>query len=249
MISLCITTYRRDSLLFESFRQVLNDERISEIVIVDDFSPPHFMEAIQAFCQHPKIKIYRNAKNLGCYRNKAEAVRKASNEWVYLLDSDNVITPECIDVLYRYNVSTGWKRNTILAPEFAWPTFDYRGFSGVTLSRENVRNYVPLKRFDCLINTANYFFHRDEYLRLHDAEMKAWRIETRDHINDPWTADTIYTNYNWLKAGGSIHVLPGLQYFHRTDDFKGEEGSHYVANVKKTNGLAKKIEQRLLKLR
>jgi len=237
MISLCITTYRRDSLLFESFRQVLNDERVSEIVICDDFSPPHFMEAIQAFCQHPKIKLYRNAKNLGCYRNKAEAVRKASNEWVYLLDSDNVITPECIDVLYRYNVSNGWERNTILAPEFAWPTFDYRAFSGVTLSRENVRNYVNQKRFDCLINTANYFFHRDEYLKRHDPGI------------EPWTADTILTNYNWLKAGGYIHVLPGLQYFHRTDDFKGEEGSHYVANVKKTNGLAKKIEQRLLKLR
>jgi glycosyltransferase involved in cell wall biosynthesis len=237
MISLCITTYRRDSLLFESFRQVLDDHRITEIVIVDDASPGYFMESIKAFCTNPKIKVYQNTKNLGCYRNKAEAVRKASNEWVILLDSDNVITPEYIDHLYEYNVDHGWKKDLILAPEFAWPTFDYRAFAGVTLTRENVAQYVKMKAFDCLINTANYFLNRDEYVRLHDGKI------------EPWTADTILTNYNWLKAGNKIHVLPGLQYFHRTEDFKGEEGSHYVANVKKTNGLAKKLEQRLLQLR
>lgn len=238
MISLCVTTYRRDSLLFESFQQVVNDERVSEIVIVDDASPGYFMEAIEAFCKpYPKIKVFRNTKNLGCYKNKAEAVRKASNEWVYLLDSDNVITPEAITLLYRYNIQYGWRKDLILAPEFAWPTFDYMAFAGETITRKNVASFVKRKAFDCLINTANYFFHRDEYLRLHDPNI------------EPWTADTIYTNYNWLKAGNSIHVLPGLQYFHRTDDFKGQEGSHYVANVKKTNGLAKKLEQRLMQLR
>lgn len=238
MISLCITTFRRDSLLFESFRQVVNDERVSEIVIVDDYSPEYFMQAIAAFCRpYDKIKVFRNTKNLGCYKNKAEAVLEATNDWVYLLDSDNVITTEAIDKLYAYNVEHGWRKDLIIAPEFAWPTFDYRHFAGKTITRQNVASMVNEKRFDCLINTANYFFHRDEYLRLHDPKI------------EPWTADTIYTNYNWLKAGNSIHVLPGLQYFHRTEDFKGEEGSHYVANVKKTNGLAKKLEQRLMQLR
>lgn len=238
MISLCITTYRRDSLLFESFQQVINDERISQIVIVDDASPAQYQQPIVAFCKaYPKIKVFFNKKNLGCYKNKVEAVRKATNQWVYLLDSDNVLTPDAIDKLYAYNIEHGWKRDEIIAPEFAWPTFDYREFSGETFTRQNIAKHVHRKRFDCLINTANYFFHRDEYLKIHDPYI------------EPWTADTILTNYNWLKAGNKIHILRGLQYFHRTDDFKGQEGSHYVTNVKKTNGLAKKIEQRLLKLR
>lgn len=238
MITLAITTYRRDSLLFESFKQVVNDERISEVVIVDDCSPAPFKQTIEAFCQsYPKIKLHFNKKNLGCYKNKAEAVRRATNEWVYLLDSDNILTPDAIDKLYSYNVDYGWKKNEILAPDFAWPIFDYRDFSGETFTRQNIAKHVHRKRFDCLINTANYFFNRDEYLRLHDP-----------HI-EPWTADTILTNYNWLKAGNQIHVLRGLQYFHRTDDFKGQEVSHFVTNNRKTNGLNKKIEQLLMKLR
>lgn len=238
MVSLCITTYRRDSLLFESFRQVVLDERISEIVICDDASPGYFMDAIEAFCKpYTKVKLIRNEKNLGCYKNKANAVKHASNEWVILLDSDNVISKEYLDSLFAYNVDKGWRRDTILAPDFAWPIFDYRHFSGVTLDKSNVRNYVDQKKFDCLINTANYFFHRDEYLK------------TFDKSQEPWTADTILMNYRWLRAGNKIHVLPGLQYFHRTDDFKGQEGSHFKTHNKKTNGLSKKLEQQLKKLR
>jgi len=238
MISLCITTYKRDSLLLESFQQVANDDRISEIVIVDDCSPDNYMIAIKEFVKSwPKIKVFRNSKNLGCYFNKREAVSKASNEWVILLDSDNVITPQYLDSLMEYNTNHGWSKDTILAPDFACPTFDYRHFSDITFNKSNVRKFIDHKRFDCLINTANYFFHRDEYLRLFD------------RTREPWTADTIFMNYNWLKAGNNIHVLKGLQYFHRTDDFKGQEGSHYKTHNKKTNGFAKKVEQMLSQLR
>jgi len=238
MISLCITTYRRDSLVWEAIQQVVNDERVSEIIICDDCSGTLYTDSINEFAKlYPKIKLIRNNKNVGCYKNKARAVSYASNEWVYLLDSDNIVTPDALDTLFAYNVERGWKRNTIVAPDFAWPIFDYRHFSDITFTKENVSKFVDHKRFDCLINTANYFFHRDEYLLNHDPNI------------EPWTADTIYTNYNWLKRGNKIHVLKGLQYFHRVDDFKGQEGSHYVTHNRKTNGLAKKIEQQLKQLR
>jgi glycosyltransferase involved in cell wall biosynthesis len=238
MISLCLTSYRRDSLVWEAIQQVVNDERITEIVICDDASGSLYTDTLVTLNhQYPKIKVIINDKNVGCYKNKARAVSHASNEWVYLLDSDNVISPEAIDELYKYNVHHGWKRDTILAPDFAWPTFDYRHFSDITFHKGNVSKFVDHKRFDCLINTANYFFHRDEYIANHDPNI------------EPWTADTIYTNYRWLNRGNKIHVLKGLQYFHRTDDFKGQEGSHYKTHNKRTNGLSKKIEQKLKQLR
>jgi glycosyltransferase involved in cell wall biosynthesis len=36
-----------------------------------------------------KIKVFRNKTNQGAFRNKYETVSKCSNEWIYLLDSDN----------------------------------------------------------------------------------------------------------------------------------------------------------------
>jgi glycosyltransferase involved in cell wall biosynthesis len=238
MISLCITSYNRDSLVWEAIEHVVRDERISEIVICDDKSDLPYQKSLESIAGlYTKIKLVKNERNVGCYKNKARAVSHASNEWVILLDSDNVIRTDYIDPLMHYNTYYGWKREEILAPDFAYPTFDYRHFSDVTFSRKNVRKFVKHPRFDCLINTANYFFHRDEYLKNHDPN------------KEPWTADTIYTNYRWLERGNSIHVLKGLQYFHRTDDFKGQEGSHYKTHNKKTNGFAKKIEQQLLRLK
>lgn len=238
MISICITNYNRDSLVFEAIKQIVDDERVTDIVICDDHSKPCYVAAIKAFSDcYPKINFIHHTNNVGCYKNKVRAVKHAKNEWVYLLDSDNVLSPEAIDELFKYNFHYEWKRDTILAPDFAWPTFDYRHFSDITFHKGNVSKFVDHKRFDCFINTANYFFHRDEYIANHDPNI------------EPWTADTIYTNYRWLNRGNKIHVLKGLQYFHRTDDFKGQEGSHYKTHNKRTNGFAKKIEQKLKQLR
>lgn len=225
MISLCFTTWNRDSLLFEAFRHVVNDERVSEIVIVDDCSQKIDFKVVEAFCEsYEKVRLYRNKANVGCYQNKAIAISKAHNEWVAILDSDNIFRPDYLDKLFRYNTQHGWKSNTILAPDFAQPTFDYRHFSGHTITKQNVSGYAKKKRFDCLINTANYFVNRDEYLRVFDKSI------------EPWTADTMYQNRNWLVAGNQIHVLQGLQYEHRI-----HPQSHYQQFNHKTNGLDKII--------
>lgn len=227
MISACFTVWNRDSLLFEAFRYIVTDERVTEIVIVDDHSDMAFYNNVVEMTKgFDKVRLYRNAKNLGCYFNKTEAVSKASNEWVCLLDSDNVFKKDYIDALCRYNTEHGWQRDTILAPEYARPAFDYTHFSGQTITRQNVAKLAVQKRFDCLINTANYFVHRDEYLKVFDRK------------KEPWTADTMYQNRNWLIAGNKIHVLPGLQYDHLI-----HTQSHYQQFNKRTNGLDKKLER------
>jgi glycosyltransferase involved in cell wall biosynthesis len=229
-ITLCLTNYNRTTMLFESFHGVLNDDRVSEIVIVDDHSKPAIFEAVQNFCSaYPKIKLYRNHENLGCYRNKAEAISKASNEFVVIFDSDNVFTTDYVNSIFAEHA---WHRNRILAPEFARPHFDYRAFSLMTISRSNVREFMAIKRFDCIINTMNYFVHRDEYLRVWDSSI------------EPWTADTAYQNYNWLAAGNTIHVLKGLQYDHLVHN-----GSHYQEHNRKTGNFFNEVMAKMRALK
>lgn len=231
-ISLCLTNYNRQEMLYESFARVLNDDRIAEIIIVDDASTGIPFQAVEYYCSlYPKIKLFRNSKNLGCYRNKREAISKASNEFVIIFDSDNVIKQDYLDRVFEQE----WKRDTIFAPDFARPHFDYTGFSGETITKENVAGMVDRKQFTALINTMNYFVHRDEYLRV-------W--EDRD---EPWTADTALQNYNWLKAGNKIHVLKGLQYEHRTEHT--EHKSHYVEHHRKTGRLFDEVMAKMRRLR
>jgi glycosyltransferase involved in cell wall biosynthesis len=229
-MSLVITTYERTDMTANAFKNVIDDGRISEVIIVDDCSKPRTVAKLQSLCTHPKIKLFFNQQNLGCYKNKKYAISKANEEYVLILDSDNTIDKSFIDKLCCMD----WRPDTVLAPDFAKPHFNYTVFSNLILSKSNVGKYIPTAsktRFDCLINTMNYFVNRDEYLRVWDGSI------------EPWTADTIFQNYNWLKAGNKIHVVEGLQYDHLVHN-----GSHYQEHNSKTGNLYKEIENKLMRL-
>ena len=241
MISICIPTYNRVSLLFESFSQVIDDPHISEVVIVDDASDEHVWREINE-CMvtiHPKIKLYRNEKNLDCYRNKREAVSKATNDLVILLDSDNVITPAYINALYKVNGDLGpwgggyYPEKILYQPSFAKPHFDFRQFQNLQIDHSNVSLYMRTTNFETMLNAMNFVVNRDEYLRVWDGGV------------DPVTSDSIYFNYKWLEAGNSIYVVSGMHYEHRVHD-----GSHYKNNNRRTpKGFHEEIVQRLKNMR
>lgn len=231
-ISLCITNYNRILMTIEAFEKVWDDSRLSEIVIMDDRSSDHnFRELERRIEGLPKIRIFRNKVNLGCYRNKREAISKASNEFVIIFDSDNILTTEYIDRIFEQQ----WSKDTILAPDFARPHFDYTAFSGETVSKDNIRQMMERKNFSAMINTMNYFVNRDEYLRV-------W-----EDRSEPWTADTALQNYNWLKAGNKIHVVKGMQYEHRIEHT--EHKSHYQEHNRKTGKLFDEVMGKMRALR
>lgn len=222
MITIAITTYNRTTLLFESFAQVINDDRVTEIVISDDNSRDEVYQAVAKYCKdHIKITLYRNDVNLDCYKNKRQAISLSSNEWVILLDSDNKISKEYIDRVESLIVS-GLNPRTIYQPEFARPHFNFEKYSGINITKNNVGKLISDETFQTMLNAANYLVNRDEYL-------KVW-----DRTVDPVTSDSIFQAYNWLKSGNSIYVVPGLNYYHRVNNHNGEEQSHYVSNIRNT---------------
>lgn len=228
MITLAITTYNRAELTYKAFEKVISDTRIDEILIVDDVSSLDHYIRLQERTKHiPKVRLVRNQNNLGCYHNKRKAVELASNEWVILLDSDNVIDKSYLDSVYDSN----WDKDTIYAPEFARPHFDYRKFSGQYLSKKTIKKMVKVPMFDCLINTCNYLVNKEKYL-------KVW-----EYHKEPWTADTLFHNYNHIKSGGVIYVVPGMQYDHLVHD-----GSHYKEHVNKTGNMTNDYLTKLTQL-
>lgn len=223
MISLCLTTWNRDSMTFDAFRQVLNDERISEVVIVDDHSDERIYNNLVFMCNGlDKVKIFRNAQNKGCYWNKHTAVELATNEWVILFDSDNVLNTKYLDA-----IPGTLSQRTIYQPEFARPHFDFTKYAGHYFDRTIAKNYTPQETFTTMLNAMNFFVNREEFLRVFDTNK-----------SEPWTADSIYFNYLWLKAGNSIYVTPGMQYDHLVHN-----GSHYKNNVHKTGNFFNEVKQ------
>lgn len=235
MITLCLTNYNRTDLLFESFAQVIDDDRISEIVIVDDHSEMECFNRVFEYTRSiPKVKLYRNEKNLDCYRNKREAVSKATNEWVIIFDSDNILTKAYVDKIYECNKAPyAWSEDTVYNPSFAKPHFDFRAHQMETYYAADIPERMKYDSFQTMLNAMNYFVNRDEFLRVWDGSV------------DPVTSDSLYQNYNWLKAGNSIYVVPGLEYEHRVHN-----GSHYQNNVRRTpQGFHDSIIQKLKELK
>jgi len=217
MISVCFTNYNRTNLLFDAVAPFLSDERVSEIVISDDCSTDeNYQTVLFKYNGIDKVKIYRNETNLDCYRNKRQAVKLATNDWVCLLDSDNIFSKQFIDVIFSQRE---WSQTWAYAPEFAKPHFDFRGQTGIALSRNNVSSYIHVPALQTMLNAMNYFVNREEYLR-------TWGLSGNV---DPVTSDSLFQNYNWLKGGNTIYVTPGLQYDHRV-----HTGSHYQQNVRRT---------------
>lgn len=226
-LSLCITTFNRYELLKESYAQVIDDPRISEIIIVDDCSTePGIKEKVNSLAGG-KVKVFHQAQNRGMSRNKADAISYATNEWCIIFDSDNVIGPDYLDAFESFAIDgdglNTFKRITdiekiIFCPDFAKPEFDYREYkcgngscgirSGIYGAPEcafEIRN----DSFNCLMNTCNYIVNRDFYLKTFEFNPA--------HI----ASDTIWHNYNHLKAGGLFVVLPGMQYYHRVHNGSG----------------------------
>lgn len=215
-ITLALTNFNRFALLRESFAQVIDDDRISEIVISDDCSDIAIYKAIkEAYKDIPKVKLHRNYTNQGVYRNKYHSVLHSKNEWVVVFDSDNVINKDYIDKLYEIEE---WDKKTVYSPDWGKPEFDYRRFGGHTITRENVASFFHWTKFDCIINTMNCFVNRVEYLKVFDEK------------TEPIAADSAYFNYRWLDAGNKFYVVEGMRYQHLI-----HKGSHYVQTSHKSN--------------
>lgn len=229
-ITLCLTTFNRFECTLESFVQVADDDRISEIIIVDDCSEMSVykkLETAVSFC--PKVKLFRNAINYDCYLNKQHAISFANNDWVIILDSDNVIDKSYLDRIYEVS---DWDNKTSYMPSFAMPLFKYTHFSGMTFSKENVSNYLEEKLFDTMLNCFNFFINKNEYLNVFDSSI------------DPVTADSIYFNYCWFAAGNKMYVVPELHYQHTIS-----KDSHYQLNNKRTGNIYSEVIEKLKNLK
>ncbi len=214
-ISIAIPSYNRFELTIESFIDVYGDERVSEIVIVDDASSFDIYDKLKDFCDSlKKVKLYRNLNNQDCYQNKMISLGYTKNDFCILLDSDNKIDSSYINELYSFPV---WNDNTIYTPSFAKPHFDFRAYEGMMYFKSNISEYIDKPMFEVCCNAANFFVNKNEYLKVWDGSV------------DPVTSDSIYFMSKWFEEGNMLYIIPNLHYEHKVHD-----GSHYQNNVART---------------
>ena len=75
-----------------------------EILAVDDLGPDNSIEIIKELqSTHPngrRIKILKQPKNMGCWAARNRVLEESQGEYIFLLDSDDYISDDCIEKLY-----------------------------------------------------------------------------------------------------------------------------------------------------
>lgn len=94
-VSILIPVYNRSLLIKETIDSaLLQTYQNFEIVIVDNASDDGTWDIIQEYYNNPKIKAFRNQKNIGPVRNWLRCLEEAGGEYGKILWSDDLISPD-----------------------------------------------------------------------------------------------------------------------------------------------------------
>lgn len=211
LISVAIPSYNNSQFLTETIEYVIKDNRISEIIIVDDASNDEHFKTIQKIKEtSSKIKIYKNLINLGVFHNKIKALSLCSNEWAILLDADNIIRKIYIDNLFKEK----FNKNFIYTPDFA-KTFpqvssmlNYKFLANKIIDKKIAFQMKKNNHFKCFINTGNYLVPVKEFIKC----MKNSYIKFENTMS---CIDVFFANHIWLKNNKKIKVVKDMEYSHR----------------------------------
>lgn len=90
--SICMATYNGSRFVREQLESILIQlDEDDEVVIVDDCSSDDTIQIIEKFGD-PRIKVFRNERNLGVNGNFAKAIGLATGEFIFMSDQDDVWT-------------------------------------------------------------------------------------------------------------------------------------------------------------
>lgn len=230
MFSLCIPTINRyDNFLSKNLPKYIKNSLIDEIIICDE-NGNDIDKIKKSNLNLDKVKLFKNDNILGPFLNKIKVCKKAKNEWIALIDSDNFAYDNYFITAKNYIENNNCNNLSILAPSWAQPRFDYRDFENKIINKTNLKTLKHNDLFLCCMNTGNYIINKNliDIINL-DKET--------DNIKKSPSCDVIFFNtLLFEQTGMDFHIIKDLYYEHIIHD-----DSIYI----KTNQLYKKFNMQI----
>jgi glycosyltransferase involved in cell wall biosynthesis len=200
IISIAIPAFNSSAYIELAFKEIYDDPRVTEIVVVDDHSDD-FPTLERKLAQYEKVKLVRNEENLGGFWNKQKAVSLCVNKWVGVLDSDNRLTPDYLEAWYDVTVPD---QTVIYCPVKGRDSLNYKEIEAEYMGLEEIKDYLEMYPVMTtkFLNTGNYIVNREKYLSVF-----------RGKVNKSVPC-AIAFNYLWLLAGYQFFICPNMNYVH-----------------------------------
>lgn len=102
-VSICIPTYNRAGMVSKAIESALTQSYQNiEVLIVDNASDDNIESVIAAY-HDPRLKFYKNDRNLGIFGNFNRCIELSHGEYIHILHSDDFIdtnfTKTCVDFM------------------------------------------------------------------------------------------------------------------------------------------------------
>lgn len=216
-LSLCIPTMDRwDTYLKDSIAHYIDNPYIDEIVISDE-NGNDVVEIMNAYPDNPKFTLHINESQYGAHLNKNKAVSLARNEWVALIDSDNLAPTKEYFGAWEAYIGEGMvdpsmvycPGKSIIADRFH--NLNYTNYAGFCLNRKNFKTVRNNATIDTVTNTGNFIVNKKAYLDAHDEQY----------------ADIMKRNNAWecklktalmLRNGLNFIIIGNMQWYHGKHD-------------------------------
>ncbi|MDR2388335.1 MAG: glycosyltransferase [Tannerellaceae bacterium] len=112
LITLAIPIYNVQAYVERALLSALDQTHEAiEYLLVDDKGEDHSMHIVNGIiAAHPRggaVKVVEHPANLGLGAARNTAMDRANGEYLFFMDSDDAITPDCIEKLYQEMLRTG----------------------------------------------------------------------------------------------------------------------------------------------
>lgn len=142
--------------LLSILNQTFDDD--IEILVIDDLGPDNSIEIVKELqASHPRgknIRIITQPQNMGCWAARNRVLEEAHGEYVMLVDSDDYISEDCIEKLYKQAVEHQAEAvyGSVLPVDLEGKTLD--------IGQDFLNQpYLVLEGEDALANFANKSVH------------------------------------------------------------------------------------------
>lgn len=96
LVSICIPTYNCARHLKKALESIINQTYDNlEIIISDNASTDNTLALLQEF-NDPRIKIYKNSKNIGGEKNWSRCIELAGGEYIAIFHADELYLPDMV---------------------------------------------------------------------------------------------------------------------------------------------------------
>ena len=105
-LSIIIPCYNCSETIIEAYESLKTQELDCfdyEVIMVDDKSTDNTLQIIKKLsCLNSKIKVFSHDKNLGGGATRNTAIKNSSGDYIFCLDSDDILAPNCVSkMLYK----------------------------------------------------------------------------------------------------------------------------------------------------